>query len=66
MANVKKEPMKGGLKALIMCIGIIGLGVLIFAVLSAFGALRFWQAEKTPQGQTDPVSYTHLTLPTKA
>ena len=62
MANVTKKPMNGGLKALIMCIGIIGLGVLIFAVLSAFGALRFWQAEKTPQGQTD-LRFSNAELP---
>ena len=32
---------------------LILLGVIIFALLSAFGALRYWQAEKTPQGETD-------------
>ncbi len=39
--------------ALIWCAFIILIGAIIFALLSAFGALRFWQAEKTPQGETD-------------
>ena len=51
-----------GRLALFWCIFIILLGIVIFAVLSAFGALRFWQAEKTPQGVTD-LSFTAVDLP---
>lgn len=46
----------------VWCAGIIGIGVLLFLVLSAFGVLRFWQAEKTPQGKTD-LSFTQVELP---
>ena len=48
-----KKPMHRGILALIWCMILILLGVIIFALLSAFGALRYWQAEKTPQGETD-------------
>ena len=37
----------------VWCAGIIGSGVLLFVLLSAFGAFRYWQAEKIPQGKTD-------------
>ena len=40
----------------------IVIGVIIFALLSAFGALRFWQAERTPQGETD-LSFKAASLP---
>ena len=52
MTETKKKMHKGKL-ALIWCGIVILVGFLIFALLSAFGALRFWQAEKTPQGETD-------------
>ena len=49
MTEPKKAKSKGLLIA-IWCAGIIGLGVIIFLLLSAFGALRYWQSERTPQG----------------
>ena len=52
MAETKKKKHAGKL-ALLWCAIIMVLGVLIFALFSAFGALRFWQAERTPQGETD-------------
>ena len=52
MTETKKQMHKGKL-AIIWCVIVILVGALIFALLSAFGALRFWQAEKTPQGKTD-------------
>ena len=39
--------------ALIWCGAVILFFTLVFLVLSAFGVLRYWQAEKTPQGETD-------------
>ena len=48
--------------ALIWCAFIILIGAIIFALLSAFGALRFWQAEKTPQGETD-LAFESVKLP---
>ena len=59
--TAKKKPSKGIL-ALIWCMIIILVGVLVFALLSAFGALRFWQAEKQPQGDTD-LRFTAAELP---
>ncbi|MEP3890343.1 MAG: FG-GAP-like repeat-containing protein [Hellea sp.] len=47
------KKMHTGKLALIWCGIVILIGVLVFALFSAFGALRFWQAEKTPQGETD-------------
>ena len=38
------------------------IAVLVVIVLSAFGALRFWQAEKTPQGETD-LAFRAVDLP---
>ena len=61
MAETKK-PMHKGVLALIWCGIIILVGVLIFLVLSAFGALRYWQAEKTPQGETD-LAFEAVALP---
>ncbi|MEP1231451.1 MAG: CRTAC1 family protein [Litorimonas sp.] len=52
MSETKQKMHKGKL-ALIWCGFVILVGILIFLLLSAFGALRFWQAEKTPQGETD-------------
>ena len=52
MAETAKKMHRGKL-ALLWCAGIFILGGLLFLLLSAFGALRFWQAEKTPQGETD-------------
>ena len=46
----------------IWCGAIILIGVLVFLLLSAFGALRFWQAEKTAQGETD-LAFEAATLP---
>jgi len=57
----KKKPRKG-IVALIWCVFVIGLGLLVFFLLSAFGALRFWQAEKQPQGKTD-LRFTAAELP---
>ena len=45
--------MHKGLLTLIWCVFIILFCVIVFVLLSAFGALRYWQAEKTPQGETD-------------
>jgi len=59
---VKKSKKQHGKLALIWCAIIILLGTILFLVLSAFGALRFWQAEKTPQGATD-LSFTPVDLP---
>lgn len=47
------KKMHTGKLALIWCGIVIIIGALIFVLLSAFGALRFWQAEKTTQGETD-------------
>ena len=52
MTETKKQMHKGKL-AIIWCVIVILVGALVFALISAFGALRFWQAEKTPQGKTD-------------
>ncbi|MEO9971251.1 MAG: CRTAC1 family protein [Hyphomonadaceae bacterium] len=60
MAEAKKR--SAGMIALLACIGIIGVGGLIALLLSAFGALRFWQAERTPQGETD-LSFIAAELP---
>lgn len=46
----------------VWCAGIIGSGVLLFVLLSAFGAFRYWQAEKIPQGKTD-LSFAQVELP---
>ncbi len=61
MTEPKKAKSKGLLIA-IWCAGIIGLGVIIFLLLSAFGALRYWQSERTPQGDTN-LSFTEVALP---
>ena len=61
MTSTPKKMHRGKL-ALIWCIAMIVIGVIIFALLSAFGALRFWQAEKTPQGETD-LSFKAVSLP---
>lgn len=53
---------KRNFKRLIICGLAIGLGAIIFLLLSAFGALRFWQAERTPQGETD-LAFTQVNLP---
>lgn len=52
MSETKKQ-MHKGLLAVIWCGAIIVVGGLVFALLGAFGVLRFWQAEKTPQGKTN-------------
>lgn len=54
--------MHSGKLALIWCGVVILLGGLLFLLFSAFGALRFWQAEKQPQGETD-LRFTAATLP---
>jgi len=61
MAETKK-PMHKGFLALIWCGIIILVGVLLFLLLSAFGALRYWQAEKIPQGETD-LAFEAVELP---
>ncbi|MGJ8562806.1 MAG: FG-GAP repeat domain-containing protein [Alphaproteobacteria bacterium] len=53
MAEQAKPKMHKGKLTLIWCGAVILVSGLIFALLSAFGALRFWQAEKQPQGKTD-------------
>ena len=57
-----REKMHRGKLALLWCGGIIVIGTLVFLLLSAFGALRFWQAEKTPQGETD-LAFEAASLP---
>ena len=52
MSETKKQMHKGWLAAL-WCGAVIVVGVIVFLLFSAFGALRFWQAEKAPQGETD-------------
>lgn len=52
MSETKKKTYPGKL-ALIWCGAVILVGALVFLIFSAFGALRIWQAEKTPQGDTD-------------
>ena len=59
-ATKKKHSFK--ILALIWCSAIIGLGAIIFLVLSALGVLRFWQSEKQPQGETD-LSFVEASLP---
>ena len=61
MAETKKKKHAGKL-ALLWCAIVMVLGVLIFVLFSAFGALRFWQAERTPQGETD-LAFTAVDLP---
>ncbi|GHB02103.1 hypothetical protein GCM10009069_26110 [Algimonas arctica] len=53
MAAQAKPKIRRGIIALLWCGIVIVIGVLLFLILSAFGALRFWQAEKQPQGVTD-------------
>lgn len=62
MADQAKPKMHSGKLALIWCGVVILLGGLLFLLFSAFGALRFWQAEKQPQGETD-LRFTAATLP---
>lgn len=57
-----RQKMHRGKLALIWCGIVILVGVLVFALLSAFGALRFWQVEKTPQGETD-LAFEAVDLP---
>jgi len=45
-----------------LCALIIIMGVLLFLLFSAFGVLRFWQAEKGPQGETD-LAFSEVSLP---
>lgn len=57
------EMKKGrGRLVLIWCAIVVFFGTVAFLILSAFGALRFWQAEKTPQGETD-LSFAAVDLP---
>lgn len=62
MSEVAKKKPRKRLLALLWCGIILVVGILIFALLSAFGALRFWQAEKQPQGETD-LRFTEAELP---
>lgn len=52
MTDNSKPKFSVKLKHLIVCGAIIGIGGIVFLVLSAFGAFRYWQAEKIPQGET--------------
>lgn len=61
MANAKKKIGRGRL-TLLWCAGLIIIGVLLFLVFGAFSALRFWQAEKAPQGATN-LSFEAVELP---
>jgi len=61
MVTTTQKPKKKWGK-LIFCLVVIGLGALIFLILSAFGALRFWQSEKAPQGETN-LSFSSVDLP---
>jgi len=61
MANAKKKIGRGWL-TLLWCAGLIIIGVLLFLVFGAFSALRFWQAEKAPQGTTN-LSFEAVELP---
>ena len=62
MTDTQTQPGRGKRGALLWCIAVIIFGGLIFAILSAFGTLRFWQAEKTPQGETD-LRFSQAELP---
>ncbi len=61
MSETKKKMHKGWL-AILWCGAVIVVGVLVFVIFSAFGALRFWQAEKAPQGKTD-LAFEAVELP---
>ncbi|MEP3654683.1 MAG: CRTAC1 family protein [Litorimonas sp.] len=62
MNTEAKPKFRVRLKHIVFCGVVIGLGALLFLILSAFGALRFWQAEKTPQGETD-LAFAATVLP---
>jgi len=62
MTSSTRSKATGGKLALIWCGIVILIGIIIFVLFSAFGALRFWQAEKTPQGETD-LAFEAATLP---
>ncbi len=47
---------------LLLCVVAIALIGIVFALLSAFGVFRYWQAEKTEQGDT-ALSFSRATLP---
>ena len=49
----KKTVLHKCILAVIWCGAVILFSTLVFLALSAFGVLRYWQAEKTPQGETD-------------
>jgi len=61
MTETRKKTSRGKL-ALLWCLGIFVLGGLVLLLLIAFGALRFWQAERTPQGETD-LAFEAASLP---
>ena len=44
------------------CFFLMALGIIVFLLLNAFGVLRYWQAEKAPQGETD-LSFAAAELP---
>ena len=62
MADQTKPKLHRVIFTLIWCGIVIVIGVLLFLILSAFGALRFWQAEKQPQGVTD-LRFSAVALP---
>lgn len=59
MANKEASKAK---KIIWWCLALIVLAGILLLLLSAFGALRFWQAEKTPQGETD-LAFSTVDLP---
>ena len=59
---VAEQKKKSGIGMLIWCGIVLVVGALLFLLLSAFGVLRYWQAEKTPQGETD-LRFSAVDLP---
>ncbi|MDB2438106.1 VCBS repeat-containing protein [Hellea sp.] len=62
MSDKSSAKFKPGLRHLIWCALVIGVGALIFFILSAFGVFRYWQAEKIPQGETT-LKFSEVDLP---
>ena len=47
---------------LLLCIVVMTVIAILFVLLSAFGVLRYWQAEKVAQGETE-LSFRQVSLP---
>ena len=62
MSDKSSAKFKPSLRHLIWCALVIGVGALIFFILSAFGVFRYWQAEKIPQGETT-LKFSEVDLP---